>query len=572
MFNVFTDVPLPGRFFGLNNDDLTFSTDPKSLLFGEKAGDPVQPDRHLRLHQPPDHHRRDRLQRHLRRPAPVDQPDQLPDAVRRVRATCTASSATTRASRVASTSTTTRTTGRSRPTSRPSRASSFPADTAPTQVGVSVTLPSGQAQVGLSCPVNDPAAAGARTPRAVRRLAAVRHGTARRRLHAQRQGLRRRHAGAAHASTARRPLPRAPWTDTQITVSTVCRRQLSARTSCGSRPANGKTTDQRPHLPPARGPATTRPSTRSARAGPYAARQAHCRQVPTTPSSVPSTRHASGRQRTPPAPWWWSTRTTPSANPRQNPRGAYYENLIISKRVKLQGVGPGSPDGSVSAARSSTAAPSPATARWRPTGTRRSAASRWAGNQTIYDGAVISLYLPSGGRNAFPTGSYNASDGPVDRRLRHPRRRPDGLPRQRHRDRRRADRPAGRADHPGRRDLRQRATPATCRSPTTSSRTTAAPTGRSASAPRTCRPANNQNDGVRIANNRILNNAGTNLAGGIGIFAGADGYVVRNNDICGNFSAEYGGGISQYGLQPQRARSTTTASTTTSPTTRAAGS
>ena len=33
----------------------------------------------------------------------------------------------------------------------------------------------------------------------------------------------------------------------------------------------------------------------------------------------------------------------PSANPRQNPRGAYYENLIISKPVKLQGVGPGSP-------------------------------------------------------------------------------------------------------------------------------------------------------------------------------------------------------------------------------------
>ncbi len=30
MFNVWTDVPLPGRFFGLNNDDLTLSTDPKS--------------------------------------------------------------------------------------------------------------------------------------------------------------------------------------------------------------------------------------------------------------------------------------------------------------------------------------------------------------------------------------------------------------------------------------------------------------------------------------------------------------------------------------------------------------
>ena len=31
---------------------------------------------------------------------------------------------------------------------------------------------------------------------------------------------------------------------------------------------------------------------------------------------------------------------TPS-NPRLNPRGAYYENLIMASPVKLQGVGPG---------------------------------------------------------------------------------------------------------------------------------------------------------------------------------------------------------------------------------------
>jgi uncharacterized repeat protein (TIGR01451 family) len=60
----------------------------------------------------------------------------------------------------------------------------------------------------------------------------------------------------------------------------------------------------------------------------------------------------------------------------------------------------------------------------------------------------------------------------------------------------------------------------------------------------------NQNDFIRIANNRILANGGTNLAGGIGIFSGSEGYEVANNDICGNFSAEYGGGISHYGLSP----------------------
>jgi hypothetical protein len=58
----------------------------------------------------------------------------------------------------------------------------------------------------------------------------------------------------------------------------------------------------------------------------------------------------------------------------------------------------------------------------------------------------------------------------------------------------------------------------------------------------------NQNDFVRIANHRILANGGTNLAGAIGLFSGSEGYEVAYNDICGNFSAEYGGGISHYGL------------------------
>ena len=34
------------------------------------------------------------------------------------------------------------------------------------------------------------------------------------------------------------------------------------------------------------------------------------------------------------------------------------------------------------------------------------------------------------------------------------------------------------------------------------------------------------------------------------IFYGADGYEVANNDICGNTSAEYGGGITHYGRSP----------------------
>lgn len=59
-----------------------------------------------------------------------------------------------------------------------------------------------------------------------------------------------------------------------------------------------------------------------------------------------------------------------------------------------------------------------------------------------------------------------------------------------------------------------------------------------------------QNDNLLIANNRILANGGANLAGAVGVFAGADNYEIAYNDFCGNFSAEYGGAISHYGYSP----------------------
>ncbi|MCP4423727.1 MAG: hypothetical protein GY803_04460 [Chloroflexi bacterium] len=58
----------------------------------------------------------------------------------------------------------------------------------------------------------------------------------------------------------------------------------------------------------------------------------------------------------------------------------------------------------------------------------------------------------------------------------------------------------------------------------------------------------NNNDDIRIHHNRILNNGGIARAGGIGIYNGADNYEIDHNDICGNYSGEYGGGISHFGL------------------------
>jgi hypothetical protein len=56
------------------------------------------------------------------------------------------------------------------------------------------------------------------------------------------------------------------------------------------------------------------------------------------------------------------------------------------------------------------------------------------------------------------------------------------------------------------------------------------------------------NQDVVIANNRVIGNGGTNLAGAIGLFNGTIGYRVTQNTICGNYSIEYGGGISHAGI------------------------
>ena len=58
----------------------------------------------------------------------------------------------------------------------------------------------------------------------------------------------------------------------------------------------------------------------------------------------------------------------------------------------------------------------------------------------------------------------------------------------------------------------------------------------------------NHNDRLTVSYNRFVANGGTTLAGALGLFAGSDNYNVSNNDFCGNFSAEYGGAISHYGL------------------------
>ena len=121
------------------------------------------------------------------------------------------------------------------------------------------------------------------------------------------------------------------------------------------------------------------------------------------------------------------------------------------------------------------------------------------------------------------------------------------------------------------------ATCATCRSPTTSSAATAAPT---AAAIRVGTPyvGDNRNSGLVLAHNQIRDNGGTNLAGGIGLFTGSDGYQVdRQRDLRQplrrSTAARSPPSATRAHRRPRRAaRSATTGSGSTSPTTRAAAS
>ena len=232
----------------------------------------------------------------------------------------------------------------------------------------------------------------------------------------------------------------------------------------------------------------------------------------------------------------------PTANPRSNPRGAYYENLIMTTPVKLQGVGPGGIRGTETVRGSivdggAFAGDGPTAAAWY----QKIASITWDGNQSINDGAVVTVLthdgvftpafmgaidgfdLRGGDQQGFP-GNINVIGGF-----------PTGLPA----------------------NLVTQGGAVFANAYARHLRITNNVVQNNGGAYGTIRIGTpdlgldqNHNEGVRIADNRIIANGGTNLAGGIGIFAESDGYEVAANDICGNFSAEYGGGLTVYGRSP----------------------
>jgi uncharacterized protein (DUF779 family) len=236
----------------------------------------------------------------------------------------------------------------------------------------------------------------------------------------------------------------------------------------------------------------------------------------------------------------------PGATAQWNPTGAYFENVILHAPVRLQGVGSGGFRSDNSYVRGSVidgrgvAGDTDYAETWR----EFFVGLTYAGQQAIYEGAVISVVAPANGGQSWTSTRFGAIDGFTitggDQQ---------GFPNE------------------------ALPVPPTVHEISSvqgggiwvngyarylkiTNNVISSNGGTYGSAIRVGTPnlpaaiRDAQNDFVRIAHNRILANGGTNLAGAIGIFSGAEGYEIASNEICGNFSAEYGGGISHYGFSP----------------------
>ncbi len=251
-----------------------------------------------------------------------------------------------------------------------------------------------------------------------------------------------------------------------------------------------------------------------------------------------------------------------------NPFGAYYENLIIGKKIKLQGFGPGGvyPDGSrVDGSILSGKAWSPDTVNADladANGLFYTTGEEWfntLGSQTnvnaanIAAGAVITVV---GRNNTFGNVNANVNTDNLHAAI-------DGF----------QIREGQQKDFPGNLNAATgQVTPilgtptiteqgggiyvhSNARNVMISNNIITANGGAYSAGIRVGTPylnanSNSNNQNLTIARNAIKDNGGVNLAGGIGIFGGANNYSVRYNDLCGNFSVEYGGAVTHFGNSP----------------------
>lgn len=538
-FNLFTDVPIPGRFWFIMIDDLNFSSNQQSITYGEKAGLPFAPvgiydwtDRLVTTVETDYNGLADVLLPSSNRiscPTPSGVCANLyrfvgndPGVPGRLNLNYNPQFRTIAAEFEAI------------------PGLLVPADLAPTQVGVTVQLPGGQTTSPVMCMLDSttPQLYAVSVPYVNVSNNTLRSFT----ISGQGFGASQ---GSGVVTLNGVALPTTSWSDSQIAAGVPGStpggpQQLMITAANGQSTVNGLTF----HVIKTTGTSAERYNPTIREVGPGKT-YAPAETLPATAN------HAIQRalDAAQAGDLVVVYPNNPSVNPRQNPRGAYYENLIISKRVKLQGVGPGSPDGSVRGSiidGAAFAGDSPVATDWYS----KIGTLTWDGNQTIYDGAVISLFTPSSGTNAFPT-AYNAKTAPSI----------DGF------DLRGGDQqgfpgninaigggptgqPAGLITQGGAVFANAYARNLQITNNVVQNNGGAYGTIRIGTPDLPAPDTNNHNESIVIAYNRVIANAGTNQAGGIGLFNGSDNYQVAANDICGNFSSEYGGGVSAVGYSP----------------------
>ncbi len=531
-FNFFTDVPIPGRLYGLVTDDLNLSTRPSELLFGEKAGVANMPvgfyDYSGRLVTTVLTDKDGFFDVQLPSVSTYNCPlpaGPCPNVYRLV-----GNDPGTR--------------DHLNPTYNPQYrvittnfqvwpGLTLPADLAPTQIGVTIEAPGSNNTQLVSCALD------MATPQLFAVSTPYVNGSGAFTIQGQGFGSTQGTGNVTLDNTIN--LPVSSWSDISLSVSVPAGtstgpHQLKITSANGQSTINGLTFhvlgggyNPQPFLV---GPGKTYSTIQSA-------------------LDAAATYTGSANNRTALVVVYPGA-NDPTKPTSYNPRGAYYENIVMHSPVKIQGVGPGGVyangtpvfgsalDGILFGADGDAAYVTDWYAKVN--------SLTWSGNQNIYDGSVVYVLAQQSGRNAFGSAYTAAIDGfdiQGGDQLGFPNNINSigGLP---------TGQPVGALTTQGG-GIFANAYASYLQITNNLLKSNGGAYGAAIRLGTPNLPApdtNNHNDHVKIANNRMIANGGTNLAGAIGMFNGSDSYEIAGNDLCGNFSAEYGGGISHFGLSP----------------------
>ncbi len=524
MFNLFTDVPIPSRLMGLIVDDINYGTDPRSVLYGEKPGVPFAPvgiyDFNNRLVQTVESDFNGFYETllpstdHISCPTPsgvctgmyrfVGNDPGIPGAVNanynpRYRTIATEFEAMPGVT--------------------------IPTDLAPTQVGSILASPTTGLNIAVTCPID------AVVPQLFAVSKPYVNGSGSFTIEGTGFGATK---GTGQVTLDGTALPTTAWNNTTIQATVPAGTATGTHTlkitgDNGEKTVNGLTF----HVLGG----TYSPTVREVGPGKqYATIQAGL-------DAAYANNGAAGNL----------VVVYPDNAKAGNPRGAYYENLVMASPVKLQGVGSGGfqgntyVPGTVLDAGAFGGDTTLATDWFTKVG-----GLTWDGNQNVSDGEAIYLLASSGGGTGSGQarnfgGSYHAAIDGFDIRggdqqgfpgnINSLNGQPTGLP-------------ANITTQGGAIFANAYVKNLQITNNVVENNGGGYGTIRIGTPDLAGADANQHNDGVRIADNRIVSNAGSNLAGAVGLFGGSTGYEVSGNDICGNFSLEYGAGVSVYGSSP----------------------